>query len=106
MPKPIELVGGVLDRRPTWLQARWLRIAINYRTERWSDVVRLLTPIVNESTLDEHYAHAGEGDVGNRAGQAWHVRARPVLSGGARRAGGGGRRRRRTREGAGPARAG
>ena len=43
-----ELVGEVLDRRPGWLQARWLRVAINYRTERWSDVVRLLTPMVND----------------------------------------------------------
>jgi type VII secretion ATPase EccA len=29
-----------------------------YRTERWSDVVRLLTPIVNDAKLDERYAHA------------------------------------------------
>ena len=64
-----ELVSGVLDRRPTWLQARWLRIAINYRTQRWSDVVRLLTPIVNESTLDEHYAHAARVTLGTALGR-------------------------------------
>jgi hypothetical protein len=53
-----RLVGELIDRRPGWLQARWLRVAICYRTQRWSDVVRLLTPVVNDSSLDEMYAHA------------------------------------------------
>ena len=35
-----------------------MRVAMYYRTERWSDVVRLLTPVVNDSTLDAAYAHA------------------------------------------------
>jgi type VII secretion ATPase EccA len=64
-----RLVSEVLERRPTWLQARWLRIAINYRTQRWSDVVRLLTPIVNESTLDEYYAHAAKVTLGTALGR-------------------------------------
>ncbi|HEX2213077.1 MAG TPA: type VII secretion AAA-ATPase EccA, partial [Mycobacterium sp.] len=52
------LVEPLIKRRPGWLDARWIRAAMYYRTERWSDVVRLLTPIVNDSTLDEKYAHA------------------------------------------------
>jgi type VII secretion ATPase EccA len=53
-----ELVDPLIARRPGWQQARWVRVAMYYRTERWSDVVRLLSPIVNDSTLDETYAHA------------------------------------------------
>ncbi|KKW66086.1 secretion protein EccA [Mycolicibacterium elephantis] len=53
-----KLVEPLIDRRPTWQQARWVRVAMYYRTERWSDVVRLLSPIVTDSTLDETYAHA------------------------------------------------
>lgn len=64
-----QLVGEVLERRPTWLAARWLRVALNYRTERWSDVVRLLTPIVNDSTLDELYAHAARVTLGVALGR-------------------------------------
>ncbi len=41
-----------------------MRVAMYYRTERWSDVVRLLTPIVNDSTLDEAYAHAARITLG------------------------------------------
>lgn len=63
------LVGEVIGRRPTWLQARWLRVALNYRTERWSDVVRLLTPIVNDATLDELYAHAARVTLGIALGR-------------------------------------
>ncbi|MGV0790651.1 type VII secretion AAA-ATPase EccA [Mycolicibacterium sp. XJ1819] len=53
-----ELVEPLIARRPGWLQARWVRVAMCYRTERWSDVVRLLTPIVTDTSLDETYAHA------------------------------------------------
>ncbi|BBY80740.1 type VII secretion AAA-ATPase EccA [Mycolicibacterium pulveris] len=53
-----ELVEPLITKRPDWQQARWVRVAMYYRTERWSDVVRLLSPIVNHSTLDETYAHA------------------------------------------------
>jgi type VII secretion ATPase EccA len=59
-----RLVGELIDRRPGWLQARWLRVAICYSTERWSDVVRLLTPVVNDSALDEIYAHAARVTLG------------------------------------------
>jgi len=53
-----HLVEPLLSRRPGWPQARWVRVAMYYRTGRWSDVVRLLTPIVNDAGLDEAYAHA------------------------------------------------
>jgi type VII secretion ATPase EccA len=59
-----QLVGELLDRRPGWPQATWLRVAICYRTERWSDVVRLLTPVVNDSALDELYTHAARVTLG------------------------------------------
>ncbi|ORB62330.1 type VII secretion AAA-ATPase EccA [Mycolicibacterium tusciae] len=53
-----KLVDPLIARRPSWLEARWVRVAMYYRTERWSDVVRLLTPIVNDTKLDQRYAHA------------------------------------------------
>ncbi|WP_281498893.1 type VII secretion AAA-ATPase EccA [Mycolicibacterium sp. F2034L] len=53
-----RLVGDVLERRPGWLQARWVRVAIHHRAERWSDVIRLLTPVVNDTSVDETYSHA------------------------------------------------
>lgn len=59
-----RLVGELTDRRPGWLQARWLRVAICYGTQRWSDAVRLLTPVVNDSSLDEMYAHAARVTLG------------------------------------------
>ena len=62
--KADELVGGLIERRPSWLDARWVRVAMYYRTERWSDVVRLLTTVVNDPRLDEHYAHAARVALG------------------------------------------
>ncbi|KQY01306.1 type VII secretion AAA-ATPase EccA [Mycobacterium sp. Root135] len=53
-----QLVGELISRRPTWLQARWVRVALYRRSQRWSDVVRTLTPVVNAANLDERYAHA------------------------------------------------
>jgi type VII secretion ATPase EccA len=53
-----KLVDPLIAGRPSWLEARWVRVAMYYRTERWSDVVRLLTPVVNDSKLDKSYAHA------------------------------------------------
>ncbi|KUI02837.1 type VII secretion AAA-ATPase EccA [Mycobacterium sp. IS-3022] len=53
-----ELVEPLITRRPGWFEARWVRVAMYYRAERWSDVVRLLTPIVNDKKLDETSAHA------------------------------------------------
>ena len=40
------------------LHARWVAAALHYRAQRWSDVVKLLTPIVNDEGLDELSAHA------------------------------------------------
>jgi len=59
-----RLVDPLIERRPSWLQARWVRVAMFYRTERWSDVVRLLTPVVNDEALDETYAHAARVALG------------------------------------------
>jgi type VII secretion ATPase EccA len=53
-----KLVGPLIARWPGWLAARWVRVAMYFRAERWSDVVRLLTPIVNDPMLDETYSHA------------------------------------------------
>ena len=53
-----QLVEELISRRPAWLQARWVRVALYHRSRRWSDVVRTLTPVVNDPQLDEHYAHA------------------------------------------------
>ncbi|BBZ63041.1 type VII secretion AAA-ATPase EccA [Mycolicibacterium monacense] len=58
------LVGELIERRPGWPQARWLRVAIHHRTQRWSDVVRLLTPVVNDPSLDTTYAHAARVTLG------------------------------------------
>ncbi len=52
------LVDPLIAKRPKWLQAKWVRIAMYHRTQRWSDVVKLLTPIVNDPALDQTYAHA------------------------------------------------
>ena len=59
-----ELVAGVTERRPTWREARWLAGVVNYRAERWSDVVKLLTPIVNDPELDEAFSHAAKITLG------------------------------------------
>ena len=59
-----EIVTALTARRPSWREARWISVVINYRAERWSDVVKLLTPIVNDSDLDEAYAHAAKIALG------------------------------------------
>ncbi|MEZ0354038.1 type VII secretion AAA-ATPase EccA [Mycobacterium sp. pR1184] len=59
-----EIVTGLTARRPSWREARWISVVINYRAERWSDVVKLLTPIVNDSDLDAAYAHAAKIALG------------------------------------------
>ena len=59
-----RLVGELTDGRPDWLEARWLRVANCYRAERWSDVVRLLTPVVTDESLDEVFAHATRVTLG------------------------------------------
>ena len=59
-----RLVEQLIQRKPSWLNARWVRVAMYYRTERWSDVVRLLTPVVNDPKLDATYAHAARVALG------------------------------------------
>lgn len=59
-----RLVGELLERRPGWLNASWLKVAICYRTERWSDVVRLLTTVVNDASLDDVFGHAARITLG------------------------------------------
>ena len=59
-----KLLDPLIARRPNWLEARWVRVAKYHRTGRWSDVVRLLTPIVNDPTLDKPYAHAARIALG------------------------------------------
>ena len=63
-PRPTQLVSDVTERRPSWREARWVAVVINYRAERWSDVVKLLTPIVNDPELDERFAHAAKIALG------------------------------------------
>lgn len=59
-----EIVAGLIGRRPGWREARWVAVVINYRAERWSDVVKLLTPIVNDTDLDETFSHAAKVTLG------------------------------------------
>jgi type VII secretion ATPase EccA len=62
--KANTLVSDIAERRPSWREARWLAVVINYRAERWSDVVKLLTPIVNDPALDETFSHAAKIALG------------------------------------------
>ncbi|VEG51265.1 ATPase central domain-containing protein [Mycolicibacterium aurum] len=59
-----ELIADLLGRRPGWLHARWVKIAIYYRAGRWAEVVRMLTPLVTDQTLDETTAHAARVTLG------------------------------------------
>lgn len=59
-----KLVADTIGRRPGCREARWVAVAIHYRAERWSDVVKLLTPIVNDAGLDETYRHAAKVTLG------------------------------------------
>jgi type VII secretion ATPase EccA len=59
-----QIVAGLTARRPKWREARWVSVVINYRAERWSDVVKLLTPIVNDADLDEAFSHAAKIALG------------------------------------------
>ena len=58
------MVSAITERRPSWREARWIAVVINYRAERWSDVVKLLTPIVNDPDLDEAFTHAAKITLG------------------------------------------
>ncbi|MBV5244682.1 MULTISPECIES: type VII secretion AAA-ATPase EccA [Mycolicibacterium] len=59
-----QLLEGLLERRRSWFEARWVRIAMYHRAARWSDVVRMLTPLVTDATLDETSAHAARVTLG------------------------------------------
>jgi type VII secretion ATPase EccA len=62
--KADQLVSGIRARRPSWREARWIAVVVNYRAQRWSDVVKLLTPIVNDPELDEAFTHAAKITLG------------------------------------------
>jgi type VII secretion ATPase EccA len=64
LAKADQLIKDVTERRPSWREARWAAAVVNYRAERWSDVVKLLTPIVNDSELDEAFTHAAKITLG------------------------------------------
>jgi type VII secretion ATPase EccA len=59
-----RIVNDLTERRPSWRAARWVAVVINYRAERWSDVVKLLTPIVNDADLDDAFSHAAKITLG------------------------------------------
>jgi len=59
-----QLVGELTERRPGWAAVQWVRVAMYHRTRRWSDVVHVLTPMVNDPSLDPHYAHAARVALG------------------------------------------
>ncbi len=59
-----RIVAALTEIRPGWREARWVAVVVNYRAERWSDVVKLLTPIVNDAGLDEAFAHAARIALG------------------------------------------
>ena len=59
-----QIVTGIIGRRPSWREARWVAVVINYLAERWSDVVKLLTPIVNDPDLDDTFSHAAKITLG------------------------------------------
>lgn len=59
-----KIVAGLSAARPNWHDARWVSVVINYRAERWSDVVKLLTPIVNDADLDDAFSHAAKIALG------------------------------------------
>jgi type VII secretion ATPase EccA len=59
-----DLVSEVSRRRPSSREARWVAATVHYRAERWADVVKLLSPVVNDPGLDGHYAHAAKIALG------------------------------------------
>ncbi|HEU0192163.1 MAG TPA: type VII secretion AAA-ATPase EccA [Mycobacterium sp.] len=59
-----QLVSGIVARRPDWQDARWVQVVIHHRAQRWSDVVKLLAPVVNAPGTDETFAHAAKVTLG------------------------------------------
>ncbi|WP_199255120.1 type VII secretion AAA-ATPase EccA [Mycolicibacterium mengxianglii] len=58
------LLAQVVARRPQWPEARWVGAALHFRAQRWSDVIKLLNPIVNDSSLDPVFGHAAKVTLG------------------------------------------
>ena len=59
-----RIAADLTGSRPNWHEARWVAVVINYRAQRWSDVVELLTPIVNDADLDDTFSHAARITLG------------------------------------------
>jgi type VII secretion ATPase EccA len=59
-----NVVAGITERRPSWRDARWVAVGIYHRAQRWTDVVKLLSPVVNDAGLDQHFAHAAKITLG------------------------------------------
>ncbi|MBS9536165.1 type VII secretion AAA-ATPase EccA [Mycobacterium sp. M1] len=59
-----DVLAEILARRPDWNDARWLTIAVHHHAGRWSDMVKLLTPIVNDTERDDLFAHAAKIALG------------------------------------------
>ena len=59
-----EIVSEIRARRPDWREARWVDAALRSRAQRWTDVVKLLTPVVNDAGLDPLFAHAAKIALG------------------------------------------
>ena len=59
-----DMVAGIARRRPGWNEARWVSVAAHFSAGRWSDVVKLLTPVVNQPALDELFSHAARITLG------------------------------------------
>lgn len=59
-----EIVTELRSRRPQWLAARWVAAVLHTRAARWADVVKLLTPVVNDPGLDPLFAHAAKVALG------------------------------------------
>ncbi|MCV7228478.1 type VII secretion AAA-ATPase EccA [Mycolicibacterium komossense] len=52
------IVSEVTARSAESRDARWVATAIHFRAHRWADVIKLLTPVVNDNNDDEMFAHA------------------------------------------------
>lgn len=59
-----DIVTEISERRPGFSDARWLAIVVNHHAGRWSDMVKLLTPIVNDPDRDELFTHAAKIALG------------------------------------------
>ena len=88
---------------PAGCRPRWVRAAIYYRAARWSDVVRLLTPVVTDDVARRDLCPRRPRDARHRSGPTGHVRPGAVAPRATRRTDRRRGRRRRVRQGAGTA---